>query len=65
MVLGGGCLTDWKEEGRMEIRGKAVKIVFKNEGGEPLRFFCVLADVLDLVDRKLEYVRVFQDNEQK
>ena len=47
----------------MEIRGKAVKIVFKNEGGDPLRFFCVLADVLDLLDRKLEYVRVFQDNE--
>jgi len=47
----------------MEIRGKAVKIVFKNEGGDPLRFFCVLADVLDLLDRKIEYVRVFQDSD--
>lgn len=54
-------MTDWKEEGRMEIRGKAVKIVFKGE--MPLRFFCVLADVLDLVDKKVDYVRIFVDNE--
>ena len=49
----------------MEIRGNAVKIVFKNEGGDPLKFFCVLNDVIALFDRELEYVRIFQDNEQK
>ena len=58
-------MKKWKEEGRLEIRGKAVKIVFKNEGADPLRFFCLLDDVLALVDRKIEYVRVFADNEQK
>ena len=58
-------MEKWKEEGRMEIRGKAVKIVFKNEGADPLRFFCLLDDVLALVDRNIESVRVFADNEQK
>lgn len=56
-------MEKWKEEGRMEIRGKAVKIVF--EGEIPLRFFCVLDDVLKLVDRKVDYVRIFADNEQE
>jgi len=56
-------VVEWKEEGRLEIRGKAVKIVFQGE--MPLRFFCVLADLLDMIDKKLEYVRVFADNEQK
>ncbi|MBA7689112.1 hypothetical protein ES703_97607 [subsurface metagenome] len=56
-------MEKWKEEGRMEIRGKAVKIAFKAVGEENLKFFCLLADVLDLIDRKVEYVRIFQDNE--
>lgn len=45
----------------MEIRGNAVKIVFKGE--LPLKFFCVLNDVLNLVNRKVDYVRIFADNE--
>ncbi len=48
----------------MEIRGKAIKLVFKVVGEDQLQFFCLLADVLDLIDRKLEYVRIFADNEQ-
>jgi len=47
------------------VRGKAIKIVFKVVGEDQLKFFCVLADVLALVDGKLEYVRIFVDNEQK
>jgi hypothetical protein len=48
--------------GELQIRGKVVKIRI-GDPGDPVRFFCFLDDVEQLIAKEMKYVRIFKDQE--
>lgn len=48
--------------GKIELRGKAAKIVIDAESGDPVKFFCFVEDLDRLLNDPSRYVNVYRDN---
>ena len=48
--------------GEIEIRGKAAKIVLGQNDKNPVRFFCFVSDLANMLKNPSRYVNIYHDN---
>ena len=48
--------------GEIEIRGKAAKIVLGSRNDNPVRFFCFVSDLANMLKDPSRFVNIYHDN---